>query len=68
MWMSGRGLSFCPVRTVARLSLIHISGTGDIATMVLTGAAGLAVAGSSFLSLAKKERAGVDGSADSNEE
>lgn len=45
-----------------------LPGTGDIATMVLTGAAGLAVAGSSFLSLAKKERAGVDGSADSNEE
>lgn len=45
-----------------------LPGTGDIATMVLTGAAGLAVAGSSFLSLAKKERAGVEGSADSNDE
>lgn len=45
-----------------------LPGTGDIATMVLTGAAGLAVAGSSFLSLAKKERAGVDESADSDEE
>lgn len=30
--------------------------TGDIAAMVMTGAAGLAVAGGSFLSLAKKER------------
>lgn len=40
----------------ARASSGDLPDTGDIAAMVVTGAAGLAVAGTSFLSLAKKER------------
>lgn len=40
----------------ARPSAGDLPDTGDIAAMVVTGAAGLAVAGTSFLSLAKKER------------
>ena len=40
----------------ARSSAGDLPDTGDIAAMVVTGAAGLAVAGTSFLSLAKKER------------
>lgn len=39
-----------------RASSGDLPDTGDIAAMVVTGAAGLAVAGTSFLSLAKKER------------
>ena len=40
----------------ARSSAGDLPDTGDIAAMVVTGATGLAVAGASFLSLAKKER------------
>ena len=40
----------------ARASSGDLPDTGDIAAMVVTGATGLAVAGASFLSLAKKER------------
>lgn len=40
----------------ARASSGDLPDTGDIAAMVVTGATGLAVAGTSFLSLAKKER------------
>ena len=40
----------------ARSSAGDLPDTGDIAAMVVTGATGLAVAGTSFLSLAKKER------------
>lgn len=51
---SGAGSTATP--GAARSSAGDLPDTGDIAAMVVTGATGLTVAGTSFLSLAKKER------------
>lgn len=52
----GKSESKAAASSNARHSLVDLPDTGDIAALVLTGASGLAVAGGSFLSLAKKER------------